>query len=276
MAVGYSHASGRGLADCVVLAHHPGGGAVLAVRPGTEAPLDVRVIGESPQGWSGLWRTDRGRPVAVGRDGRAWVGADPWGPDSGRWQTWELGFAMRGVHGRGDAIVVWGERPSDGAPVLATRTADGEWRPVPGPGFPLASVAWGADGVWAVGDGGLGRWDGEGWSVLEGVGALRAVDAAGEVVVAAADGTVSAGGAAGFRVLGQGPAEPAAVAAWQGAVWIGAAAGLWRLGSGAVKPDRAITTLDARGDLLACAGELVMATADGARFAGGLRGALRR
>ncbi len=123
-----------------------------------------------------------------------------------------------------------------------------------------------------MGDDGLAVWDGEGWSVLEGVGALTALDVGEEVLVAGADGTVSAGGRAGFRVLGQGPERPWAVAAWR-SVWVGGASGLYRLGVGRVR-EREVSALDGRGELLVTTPDLLMATPDGVKFAGGLRGAL--
>ncbi len=283
MSVRYGHATGIGLTSCAVLAHDGGGTRVVALEPGGAEPLRISVRLDVPSGLSGLWRTERGLLVATDPTGKVWS-ADPDGLAAGRWTTQDLGMTLRGAHGRGDAVVVWGERPSDAAPVLATW--DGTvWRAVPGPGFRIAAARVGADGVWAVGDDGLARWDGEGWAVLDGVGRLTALDAGApgsgapdgaEVLVASADGTVSEGGLAGFRVLGVGPAEPLAVARWRGGVWIGAAEGLWRLGAGAVKPGRAVTHLDARGELLATTPELVMATADGARFGGALRGLLGR
>jgi hypothetical protein len=270
--VHYTHATGPALTSCALLAHHGDRSWVVAVRAGTTEPLQLGVRLEVPTGLAALWRTDAGGLFAADPAGKVWMADDPFGPAAGHWRSQELGLVLRGVHGRGDDVVVWGLRPSDGAAVLA-RFDGTTWSPIPGPGFRLASVRVGADGVWAVGDDGLACWDGEGWSILEGVGALTALDVGDEVLVAAADGTVSAGGRAGFRVLGQGPERPWAVAAWRGGVWVGGASGLYQLGAGRVR-EREVSALDGRGELLVTTPDLLMATTDGAKFAGGLRGTL--
>lgn len=263
----YAHATGRSLFDCAVLDPRGGGCRVVGVRGVPGAAPRIGVLLEVAAGLTGLWRTDGGGLVATDPSGTVWTSDDPW---SERWQAQPLDLALRGAHGRGDAVVVWGERRSDGAPVLAA--SDGAtWAPVPGPGFPVRAARVGAGGIWAIGAGSVACWDGAGWAILEGVGAPVALDASEDVLLAHADGTVSAGDRGGFRLLGRGPAGPAAIARWRGEVWLGGPSGLWRLGHGPVREDRPVTHLDARGELLLTSPGLVWATADGSRFAGALR-----
>ncbi len=263
----YAHATGRSLFDCAVLDPRGGTSRVVGVRGVPGATPRIGVLFEAPVGLTGLWRTDGGGLAATDPTGTVWSTDDPW---SERWQGQPLDLALRGVHGRGDALVVWGERRSDGASVLAA--SDGAtWSPVPGPGFPIREARIGAGAVWAIGGDAVACWDGEGWAVLDGIGAPVALDAADEVLLAHADGTVTAGDRRGFTVVGRGPAAPAAVARWRSEIWLGGAAGLWRLGHGAVRSDRPVSHLDARGELLITSPGLVWATADGARFAGALR-----
>jgi hypothetical protein len=271
----WSHATGSGLGRCAVLAHDGARSAVVVVRAdGAQLRTAVRLVLEG--GATGAWLGDDGQEgvglVVTDAAGTVWELAEPWSDEAPRWRSQGLGFSLQGVAGHGRRRVVWGRRPSDGATVLAERVGDGDWLPVPGPGFGVVAVATGPEATWAVGDGGLAAWDGEGWAVLEGVGPHTAVWVGDDVVVVRQDGVVAAGGRQGFHDVGRGPTAAAAVARWRGDVWVGAADGLVALSRGVVR-DRPVGSLDARGDLLATTPSLLLATADGQRFAGGLRDA---
>jgi hypothetical protein len=206
------------------------------------------------------------------------VNPTPWGNEPDRWELRELDAPLEGITGvSATCVLTWGIRQSDGVHVL--RLFNGaRWNPVGGPGFEIAACDLSApDRIWACGEG-AGRWNGEGWDVLDEPG-LVAIHAPRDdrVIVARKDGAIARVTPDGLAILGW-VEEAQAVAVFDEAIWIGAGEnGLWRLADTleCVREDRPCHTLEVHeGSLLIGCTDLVSSTSDGARFPGGCRGAL--
>lgn len=275
-------ASGPSLFDAAFLAEADDGsrwvGIVKKAAPQSRLPLDIGFrLGTRVQ-LTGLWRDPEGGLWVCGENGVR-TNPTPWGPEADRWELRELDAPLHGITGvDARCVLTWGIRQSDGVHVL--RLFNGaRWNPVGGPGFSIAACDLSApDRIWAVG-GGIGRWDGEGWEVLDEPG-IVAVHAPSDdrVVVVREDGSFGRVTPEGLQILGH-VRGACAIALWGGALWIGAGErGLWRAGDGelvCVRADRPCIGLEAHEDalLVACT-DLVSSTDDGKGFPGGCRGSL--
>lgn len=275
----YLSASGSSLFDAAFLGTTGPAWWVGVVRrsPGP-MPLDIGIRLASKTELNGIWKSPTGQLWVSGPDGVR-HNPDPWGANGAEWTSQALDCELTGITGVDDrCVLARGIRVSDGQHVL--RLYNGaRWNPVAAPGFELADVEISApDRIWACG-GGLARWDGEGWNVLElpGFVAITAPDD-GHVVAVREDGTFGRVTPTGFEPIGQVDGA-CCVAIWRGRIWIGAGDnGLWRAGGGeltCVRDDRYAVDLEAHEDglLIAC-DDLVSSTADGERFPGGCRGVL--
>jgi hypothetical protein len=278
-------ASGPSLFDASFLGRARDGswwvGVVRRAPPGSKLPLDIGFRLGTKHPLSDLWQDPDGGLWVCGDNGVR-INPTPWGDRDGtsdRWELRELDAPLHGITGvDARCVLTWGVRQSDGVHVL--RLFNGaRWNPVGGPGFAITACDLSApDRIWACGDG-VGRWNGEGWDVLDEPG-LIALHAPSDdrVIVLRDDGVFGRVTPEGLAVLGH--VEGArAIAVWRDRIWIGAGEnGLWRAGGGevvCVREDRHCVALEARGDslLIGCT-DLVSSTDDGERFPGGCRGVL--
>lgn len=275
-------ASGISLYDAAFLGEADDGswwiGLVKKAPPRSRLPLDIGFRLGTRVRLTGIWRDPDGGVWVSGENGVR-TNPTPWGPDADRWELRELDAPLDGITGvDARCVLAWGIRQSDGVHVL--RLFNGaRWNPVGGPGFSIAACDLSApDRIWACG-GGVGRWNGEGWDVLEEPG-LVALHAPSDdrVMVVREDGAFARVTPDGLQILGH--VEGAcAIAIWQDAIWIGAGDnGLWRAGPDGlvcVREDRPCVGLEAHEDtLLVVCSDLVSSTDDGKRFPGGCRGSL--
>lgn len=280
----YVTASGTSLFEAAWLGRANGASWVGVVRrapQNSRMPLDIGVRLGTRVALTDLWRAPDGSVWVVGEDGNVRKNADPWGKEADQWEHQALDASLTGITGVDPTCVLaWGIRASDGLHVL--RLYNGaRWNPLGAPGFPIADAhPTAADRIWVAG-GGVARWDGTGWEVLELDGpAAVAVHAPTDdrVLIAREDGTFGRVTPDGFLPLGRVDGA-CALAVWRDRIWIGAGDnGLWRAGGGElvqVRADRRCVALEAHADgLLVACDDLIAATHDGEGFPGGCRGHL--
>lgn len=275
-------ASGQSLFDAAFLGEARDGswwvGVVRRAPHGSKMPLDIGFRLGTKHRLTDLWQDPDGGLWVCGDDGVR-TNPTPWGNESDRWEMRELDAPLTGITGvSATCVLAWGVRQSDGIHVL--RLFNGaRWNPVGGPGFDIAACDLSApDRIWVCG-GGVGRWNGEGWDVLDepGMVAIHA-PADDRVVVVREDGVFGRITPDGLAVVGHIDGA-CAIAIFNDRIWIGAGDnGLWRAGGGevvCVREDRPCTSLEVRGDtlLIGCS-DLVSHTVDGEKFPGGCRGVL--
>lgn len=274
-------ASGSSLFDAAFLAVAGDAwwvGVVKRAPKGSKLPLDIGFRLGTKRTLTGIWRDPEGGLWVSGLDGIR-SNASPWGPDADRWERRELDAPLHGITGvDARCVLAWGIRESDGVHVL--RLFNGaRWNPVGSPGFALKDAHITApDRIWVCG-GGVARWNGEGWDVLEQDGFVSIHAASDDAVfVVHESGAFGRVTPAGFETFGVVDGARC-IAAFQDALWIGAGdEGLWRYAQGelsCVREDRFCVSLEAHeGSLLIGCDDIVASTEDGRRFPGGCRGIL--